>query len=204
MFEVLRNSPQDLFAIKGITPARARTIGESFAAVAGIANIDSWLRHMGLVRPTPAVSARRMATNCPSGARNPHRLADDIHGIGFLTADSLRNNYQTFCFHGETGEITDSNPRRLTLRMEDAQGERLVEYERDDWPQLALAYAITSHRAQGSEWNNVVVVVSRSHYMMLQRNLLYTALTRARKRAVIVHSGGLENNQTGVMFKSAL
>ena len=45
---------------------------------------------MGLVRPTPAVSARRMATNCPSGARNPHRLADDIHGIGFLTADSLR------------------------------------------------------------------------------------------------------------------
>ena len=50
----------------------------------------------------------------------------------------------------------------------------------------------------------MVVVVSQSHFMMLQRNLLYTALTRARKRAVIVVSGGLENRQTGRMYKSAL
>jgi exodeoxyribonuclease V alpha subunit len=115
-----------------------------------------------------------------------------------------RNNYQTLCFNGETGEIVDLSPEWLTLRMEDAQGERLVEYEREDWPQLQLAYAITSHRAQGSEWDNVVVVVSQSHYMMLQRNLLYTALTRARKRAVLIVSGGLENKQTGRIFKTAL
>ena len=88
--------------------------------------------------------------------------------------------------------------------MDDAQGERLVDYERDDWSQLQLAYAITTHRAQGSEWDNVVVVVSQSHYMMLQRNLLYTALTRARKRAVIIVSGGLENKQTGRIYKTAL
>ena len=88
--------------------------------------------------------------------------------------------------------------------MDDADGERLVEYERDDWSQLQLAYAITSHRAQGSEWPSVVVVLSQSHYLMLQRNLLYTALTRARQRAVIIISGGLENKQTGRIFKSAL
>jgi ATP-dependent exoDNAse (exonuclease V) alpha subunit len=62
----------------------------------------------------------------------------------------------------------------------------------------------TSHRAQGSERSSVVVVLGQSHYLMLQRNLLYTALTRARKRAVLIVSGGLENKQTGRIFKTAL
>jgi exodeoxyribonuclease V alpha subunit len=88
--------------------------------------------------------------------------------------------------------------------MDDVDGERDVEYARDDWSQLQLAYAITSHRAQGSEWPSVVVVLSQSHYLMLQRNLLYTALTRARQRAVIIVSGWLQNKQTGHVFKTAL
>ena len=50
----------------------------------------------------------------------------------------------------------------------------------------------------------MVVVLSQSHYLMLQRNLLYTALTRARERAVIIVSGGLENKQTGRIYKTAL
>jgi ATP-dependent exoDNAse (exonuclease V) alpha subunit len=127
--------------------------------------------------------------------------------VTFRLGDKLivrRNNYQTLCFNGETGEIVDISSVWLTLRTEDAYGERLVDYEREDWPQLQLAYAITSHHAQGSEWDNAVVVVSQSHYMMLQRNLLYTALTRARKRAVVIVSGGRENKQTGRIFKTAL
>jgi exodeoxyribonuclease V alpha subunit len=115
-----------------------------------------------------------------------------------------KNNYRTMCFNGETGEIVDLSPERLELRMDDGQDERRVVYERDDWWQLQLAYAITNHRAQGSEWPNVVVVVSQSHYLMLQRNLVYTALTRARRRAVIIVSGGFANRQTGAIHRSAL
>src|SRR5437879_13386386 len=124
--------------------------------------------------------------------------------VVFRIGDRLlvgKNNYVTFCFNGETGEIVDIGPASLTLRMEDAQGERLVDYEREDWPQLQLAYAITSHRAQGSEWDNVVVVVSQSHFMLPQSNLLYTALKHDRKRPVILASGGLDHQQTGSTYE---
>jgi exodeoxyribonuclease V alpha subunit len=88
--------------------------------------------------------------------------------------------------------------------MDDGQDDRRVVYERDDWWQLQLAYAITNHRAEGSDWPTVVVVVSQSHYPMLQWNPVYTALTRAKQRAVIVVRGGLANPQTGAIYRSAL
>ncbi|MDQ6879340.1 MAG: hypothetical protein M3082_16925, partial [Candidatus Dormibacteraeota bacterium] len=91
VFEVLRDRPEDLCVIKGITPGRARVIRESFAQVATIADVDSWLRHIGLGK----ADARRVREAYGHDAarlvrENPYRLADDIHGIGFLTADSLR------------------------------------------------------------------------------------------------------------------
>jgi exodeoxyribonuclease V alpha subunit len=154
------------------------------------------------------VAALNRALQARLNPRQPGKPEVQVSAeVTFRLGDKVivgRNNYQTLCFNGETGEIVDISPEWLTLRMEDAQGERLVEYEREDWPQLQLGYAITSHRAQGSEWPSLVVVVSQSHYMMLQRNLLYTALTRARKRAVLIVSGGLENKQTGRIFKTAL
>jgi hypothetical protein len=103
----------------------------------------------------------------------------------------------------ETGEIVDPEPERLEPHV-DGLDERRVVYEREDRWHLQLTYAITNQRAQGSEWPNAVVVVSQSHYLKLQRNLVYTALTRAKQRAVIVVNGRLSNRQTGAMYRSAL
>src|SRR6266498_2292098 len=91
VFEVIRERPEKLRVIKGITPDRARAVHDSFATVATIANVDSWLRHIGLGK----ADARRVREAYGRDAarlvrENPYRLADDIHGIGFLTADSLR------------------------------------------------------------------------------------------------------------------
>ncbi|MBV9582540.1 MAG: AAA family ATPase [Chloroflexi bacterium] len=149
-------------------------------------------------------AALQERVNPPAATKPEVRLSDETV---FRLGDRVivgKNNYQTLCFNGETGQLVDIGPRQLTLRMDDFEGERLVEYARDDWWQLQHAYAITTHRAQGSEWPNVVVVVSQSHYLMLQRNLVYTALTRARRRAVLIVSGGLEHKPSGRIVKTAL
>ena len=93
------------------------------------------------------------------------RVLAPIRGPGLpevaLNQDQVFGLGDKLIFNGETGEIVDLGPEHMTLRMEDAQGERIVDYDREDWLQLQV-YAITSHRAQGSEWANVVVVVSQS------------------------------------------
>src|SRR5918911_150756 len=91
VFEIISSSPDELCAIKGITPARARAIQSSFAAVASIANVESWLRQIGLGQ----ADARRVRETYGQNAvqlvrENPYRLADEVRGIGFHTADSLR------------------------------------------------------------------------------------------------------------------
>ena len=73
----------------------------------------------------------------------------------------------------------------LTLRTDE---DELLEYGFDELDELAHAYAITIHRSQGSEYPAIVIPVTTSAWMMLQRNLLYTAITRAKKLAVLVGS----------------
>ncbi len=93
------------------------------------------------------------------------------------------NNYDKGVFNGEIGRVEQI----------DAQGRVLVEfaigpivYEPEELEQLELAYALTVHKSQGSEYPACVIVVHSSHYIMLRRNLLYTALTRAQQMAVLV------------------
>jgi len=98
----------------------------------------------------------------------------------------VRNNYDKHVFNGDLGrvEAIDLEERTLTV---DFDGER-VEYDFLQLDELAHAYAVSVHKAQGCEFPAVVIPLLTQHYLMLQRNLLYTAVTRARQLVVLVGS----------------
>lgn len=102
----------------------------------------------------------------------------------------LRNNYDkgtAGVFNGTVGVVVDLRPEdgRLTVRTDEDEA---VDYAFDELDELAHAYAVSIHRSQGSEYPAVVVPLATSAWMMLQRNLLYTAVTRAKKLVVLVGS----------------
>ncbi|MDD3885505.1 MAG: ATP-dependent RecD-like DNA helicase [Victivallaceae bacterium] len=97
------------------------------------------------------------------------------------------NNYEKNVFNGDLGLIwrIKSGEKKFTVLFD---GDRAVDYNMDEADQLVRAYAITVHKSQGSEFPAVVLPLLTQHYMMLQRNLLYTAMTRAKKLLVLVGS----------------
>ncbi|MFD1831718.1 MULTISPECIES: SF1B family DNA helicase RecD2 [Streptomyces] len=102
----------------------------------------------------------------------------------------IRNNYEKGAngvFNGTVGVVTalDTDEQRLTVRTDEDEE---VGYDFDELDELAHAYAVTIHRSQGSEYPAVVVPVTTGAWMMLQRNLLYTAVTRAKRLVVLVGS----------------
>ncbi len=96
----------------------------------------------------------------------------------------IRNNYDKNVFNGDIGYITavDTNERTLTVTFDS----RLIEYDITELDEIVLAYAITIHKSQGSEFPVVVMPVTMKHFIMLQRNLIYTGITRAKKICVLV------------------
>ena len=96
-----------------------------------------------------------------------------------------RNDYDREVFNGDVGRIAEARPQGAVTVEFDG---RRVEYDHKAARHLSLAYAISIHKSQGSEYPAVVVLLLPEHYPMLQRNLLYTALTRAKKLAVLVGS----------------
>ena len=96
----------------------------------------------------------------------------------------IRNNYDKNVFNGDIGYITavDTNERTLTVTFDS----RLVEYDITELDEIVLAYAVTIHKSQGSEFPVVVMPMTMKHFVMLQRNLVYTGITRAKKICVLV------------------
>ncbi len=98
----------------------------------------------------------------------------------------MRNNYDLEVFNGDVGRVREINEADEEMLV-DYEG-RTVPYTFDQLDELSLAYAITVHKSQGSEYPVVIIPVVTQHYIMLQRNLLYTAVTRAEQLVVLVGS----------------
>ena len=97
-----------------------------------------------------------------------------------------RNNYDLNVFNGDIGTILEIDTEELMLSVSFFPDGRVVEYTRDAIPELDLAYAITIHKSQGSEFEAVIIPVLTQHFKMLFQNLIYTGLTRAKNLAVLV------------------
>lgn len=145
--------------------------------------------HRGPIGVATLNARLQEAINPPDPAKREVRRGE----VAFRQADRVlqtANNYDKGVYNGDIGFIVNIEPddRNLTVAFDLGQ----VEYEFGELHELELAYALTVHKSQGSEYPAVVMVIHSSHYIMLQRNLLYTALTRAQKMAVIV------GNQRGI------
>ena len=96
----------------------------------------------------------------------------------------LRNNYDKDVYNGDIGFVkaVDSSSRSLVVLFDG----RPVRYEAADLDEIVLAYATTIHKSQGSEYPAVIIIMHTQHYVMLQRNLLYTAITRGKKLVLLI------------------
>jgi exodeoxyribonuclease V alpha subunit len=118
-------------------------------------------------------------------ALNPGPVKSDAYRVGDKVMH-VRNNYQKEVFNGEIGIVLDADSRQGRWLV--AYDNRQVTYGEADLDELSLAYAISVHKSQGSEYPVIILPLVTQHYIMLQRNLLYTALTRARQMVVLIGS----------------
>ncbi len=131
----------------------------------GVANLNAALRELLNPKGKEVVRGNRLL-----------RLGDKVM--------QTRNNYELEVFNGDLGRITAIDAEEHEVRV--SFDGRLVTYAFADLDELAPAYACSIHKSQGSEYPAVVLPIHTQHYVMLERNLVYTALTRARKLAVLV------------------
>ncbi len=154
----------------GLRPDEIQVLSPMHRAEVGVAALNTRLQEA--LNPTkPGLAERQM------GGR-PYRTGDRVMQI--------RNNYDKEVYNGDMGRILAVNleDQMISVKMD----ERTVAYDFLEMDELVHAYAISVHKAQGSEFPAVVIPLLTTHYMMLQRNLLYTAVTRAQKLVVLVGS----------------
>ncbi len=137
-----------------------------------------------------SLGTRKLNATLQATLNPPTELKFEIERFGnvFRTGDKViqvRNNYEKEIFNGDIGHIAEitTEPTSIYVTFD---GHQRVHYEPGELDELQLAYAITIHKSQGSEFPAVVIPLASQHYIMLQRNLLYTAITRGKRLVVLV------------------
>ena len=121
------------------------------------------------------------------GLLNPGNISISRGDRNFRIRDKVmqvRNNYEKEVYNGDIGRIVGIDPEAQTVSI--GFDKRQVDYEYSHLDEIVLAYAVSVHKSQGSEYPVVVLPVLTQHYLLLQRNLIYTAVTRGRKLVVLV------------------
>jgi exodeoxyribonuclease V alpha subunit len=133
-----------------------------------------------------ALNKRLQESLNPPALMKPEKT---LYGQTFRIGDRVmqtQNDYDKDVYNGDIGRVLSLNPVDQTLTV-DFDGHQAT-YDWSEADQLSLAYAVSVHKGQGSEFPAVVIPMVTAHYMMLQRNLLYTAITRAKQLCVLVGS----------------
>jgi exodeoxyribonuclease V alpha subunit len=141
---------------------------------------------------------------------NQNDLMVEKFGWQFRVRDKIiqtENNYDKDVFNGDIGQITKIDPveREVTVKFD----QRDVVYDFGELDEVALAYAITIHKSQGSEFPAVVIPLATQQYLLLQRNLVYTGITRGKKLVVVIGQRkalaiAVNNNKTERRFSGLL
>jgi exodeoxyribonuclease V alpha subunit len=155
----------------GLKPAEIQVLAPMHNGKCGVSYLNERLQEM---------------LNPPAGSKPQKQFGHRIFRAGDKVLQT-RNNYDLDVFNGDAGVITAIylEEQIVQVRLEDG---RVIDYEFTELDQLTLAYAISIHKSQGSEYAAVVIPLVMGHYMMLERKLLYTAVTRAKKLTVLVGS----------------
>lgn len=127
----------------------------------------------------------QQVANPPMSGKNQLKVGERIFREGDRVIHR-RNNYDLNVFNGDIGKIVNIDNEALTAIVSFYPDNREVNYKKEDIMELDLAYAITIHKSQGSEFKAVIIPVLTQHFKMLYRNLIYTGLTRAKDLAVFV------------------
>lgn len=141
-----------------------------------------------LVPMNRGAAGTQVLNHCAQQLLNPDKKPCLMNlGTTFKMGDKvmqIRNNYDKALFNGDMGIIETVNSEEQTLAVKFI--DRIVDFEKNELDELVLAYATTIHKSQGSEYAAVVIPLFMHHFILLQRNLVYTALTRAKKLCILI------------------